>query len=249
MRIFCLFYFSLVCFSVNNILEAHPGGHQFIFDLKKSHVAWKGHEIEGKKESSHFGRFFLQSASLKMLVSGEGKKKKTVSKGEFFVDMNSVVCDDIKSKILNKKLISHLKSKDFLSVEKFPIAKFQIQKIEFEKTAAKSCENKSSDKKSMKKDFNSEKNGVMTGEIQFLGKKKNISIPFTMKNLPKGKDMKKSEPPAHNMVFEGSFELNRRDFGMNFRSADLKKSEISKEYIKDQIDLSFKLFASGVSAH
>ena len=45
------------------------------------------------------------------------------------MDLNSIVCTDIENESYNRKLIVHLKSDDFFSVEKYPQAKFEITSI------------------------------------------------------------------------------------------------------------------------
>lgn len=50
--------------------------------------------------------------------------------GEFIIDMNSIICIDIENSDMNAKLVKHLKSEDFFSVDSFPIAKFEITNVE-----------------------------------------------------------------------------------------------------------------------
>lgn len=50
--------------------------------------------------------------------------------GEFEIDMNSIVDEDLKKEDMNAKLVGHLKSDDFFAVETYPTAKFEITNVE-----------------------------------------------------------------------------------------------------------------------
>jgi polyisoprenoid-binding protein YceI len=50
--------------------------------------------------------------------------------GEFEIDMNSIVDEDLKKAEMNAKLVGHLKSDDFFAVGTYPTAKFEITNVE-----------------------------------------------------------------------------------------------------------------------
>lgn len=52
-----------------------------------------------------------------------------VKGGSFEIDLTSITVEDIKDPGSNGKLLNHLKSDDFFSVEKFPTAKFVISSV------------------------------------------------------------------------------------------------------------------------
>jgi polyisoprenoid-binding protein YceI len=83
----------------------------------KSELKWTGKKVTGE----HWGYIKLKDANLKI------EDNKLVS-GEFNIDMNSMNCKDLEDEEWNGKLIGHLKSDDFFSVEKYPIATLKIIK-------------------------------------------------------------------------------------------------------------------------
>ena len=72
----------------------------------KSNVTWKAYKVTG----SHTGTVALQSGSL-MFDNGQ------LSGGEFVVDMTTLTATDLEGE-WKDKLVGHLKSEDFFSVEK-----------------------------------------------------------------------------------------------------------------------------------
>lgn len=88
-------------------------------DLKESVVTWKGTKPTG----AHDGTVALKSGNLVV-------ENNTVKGGEFVIDMNSIVCLDIKDEKSNAGLVGHLKNEDFFDVTKYPTAKFVITSVE-----------------------------------------------------------------------------------------------------------------------
>jgi len=82
----------------------------------KSVVKWTGKKIA----YSHWGTVALKQGVFEI------KDNKFVS-GKFVVDMNAMVCDDIEDAARNTRLIGHLKSDDFFSVETHPEAHLTIK--------------------------------------------------------------------------------------------------------------------------
>jgi polyisoprenoid-binding protein YceI len=85
----------------------------------ESSVKWIGKKVTGQ----HHGTISFREGVLK--VTG-GKP----SGGEFVIDMNSMVCEDLTDESWNQKLIGHLKSDDFFSVEKYPVSKLVLTGVE-----------------------------------------------------------------------------------------------------------------------
>ncbi|HAK78263.1 MAG TPA: lipid-binding protein [Runella sp.] len=88
-------------------------------DASKSVVKWHAKKVTGE----HYGTVALAEGSL--LVDGA-----KVTGGSFEIDLNTIKCDDLTDAGYNAKLIGHLKSDDFFSVEKHPKAKFVIKKVD-----------------------------------------------------------------------------------------------------------------------
>jgi polyisoprenoid-binding protein YceI len=88
-------------------------------DASKSMVKWDAKKVTGE----HNGTVGLSGGSLTV----DGGK---VTGGSFEIDMTSIKCVDLTDAGYNAKLIGHLKSEDFFSVEKNPKAAFKITKVE-----------------------------------------------------------------------------------------------------------------------
>jgi len=88
-------------------------------DTKESKVYWTAGKITG---SSHTGHILIAVGTVNV-------KGKSVSSASLNIDLNSIVCTDIENEEYNKKLVGHLKSDDFFSVEKNPNAGFEITSV------------------------------------------------------------------------------------------------------------------------
>src|SRR5665811_115776 len=84
-------------------------------DTKESKVYWTAKKVTGE----HTGYLSIGSGNI------EVQENKVVS-GLVDMDLNSIVCTDLENADYNKKLVGHLKSDDFFSVEKHPSAKFEF---------------------------------------------------------------------------------------------------------------------------
>lgn len=121
-------------------------------DVAKSDIKWHAKKVTGE----HKGTLALNNGQ--MLV--EGNK---VTGGTFEFDMSSIVCTDIKDETYNKKLVGHLKSDDFFSVEKFGTSTFKITSV---KPIAKAAAGQA--------------NYTVTGDLTVKGITNPISFPATI---------------------------------------------------------------------
>lgn len=87
-------------------------------DTKNTTATWTGKKVAGQ----HTGGIIISKGT----IISDGK---TITGGTFEFDMNSITNTDLADKEYNAKLIGHLKSDDFFSVEKNPTAKFEISKV------------------------------------------------------------------------------------------------------------------------
>ncbi len=95
----------------------------YVINSAKSVVKW-----EGKKSivpGSHNGTINIKDGTV-----NNNNNKFT---GKFVLDMTSITNEDVKDGGLNGKLVGHLKSDDFFSVDKYPVSTFEITKIESKK--------------------------------------------------------------------------------------------------------------------
>ncbi len=89
----------------------------YTVDTDKSAITWIGRKVTGE----HNGTIKLASG---LLVATDNNLKS----GNFKLDMNTITCADLSGEYADK-LLGHLKSEDFFSVEKNPYSTFTITKI------------------------------------------------------------------------------------------------------------------------
>lgn len=95
------------------IMEAQ----KYEIDVTRSTIKWTGEKVLGK----HWGTVKIKEGHL--------IKNDNVSRGEFRIDMTTITVDDIKDAGTNAKLLGHLKSDDFFSVDNFNTSIFILEKI------------------------------------------------------------------------------------------------------------------------
>jgi len=90
----------------------------FEIDTKESKVVWTGKKVTGE----HTG--YISVGNGQVMVD-----KNTLTGAKVNIDMNSIVCTDIKDEGTNKKFVGHLRSDDFFSVDKNPVTTFEITSV------------------------------------------------------------------------------------------------------------------------
>lgn len=88
-----------------------------MINTQESNVKWIGKKVTGK----HNGSIKISKGEIYL----DGDK---ISGGNFEIDMNTISIEDLQGED-NMKLLNHLRSDDFFSVEKNPSSKFEITEI------------------------------------------------------------------------------------------------------------------------
>lgn len=83
--------------------------------VERSKIKWIGKKFLG----AHWGWIKFKSGS----INFDGTR---ITSGNFEVNMNTIENEDLKETEYRNKLVNHLKSGDFFSVEKFPTSTFVI---------------------------------------------------------------------------------------------------------------------------
>lgn len=104
----------VLSFTTASAFAAKP--EKIVFDPKASVVKWQGKKVTGE----HTGTVKLKQGDVTM----NGTE---LVGGEFVLDMASIENTDITDAKNNQKLVGHLKSDDFFSVEKFPTSLLKIK--------------------------------------------------------------------------------------------------------------------------
>lgn len=91
---------------------------EYVVDKAASKVKWEAKKVTGK----HDGSIMFANGS----IEATGNK---ISVGSFVIDMKSMANDDITDAGMKAKLMGHLASDDFFSIEKFPESKMVIKSV------------------------------------------------------------------------------------------------------------------------
>lgn len=95
---------------------------KLIIDASKSQIKW-------------FGEYTFYFGGHEGYISfGEGyfiKTNEVITGGEFSIDMQTIICLDIKDDEANEGLVNHLKDPDFFDVINFPKASIVITNVEY----------------------------------------------------------------------------------------------------------------------
>lgn len=97
------------------LIGLSTNAQDFKASTEKSELKWTGKKVTGE----HWGYVNLKDGKLNF-------KSNKITSGEFTIDMTSLTCKDLTDETYNQKLIGHLKSDDFFSVEKYPSVKLVI---------------------------------------------------------------------------------------------------------------------------
>ncbi len=91
---------------------------EYVVDKAASKVKWEAKKVTGQ----HSGSISFSNGS----ITGTGNQ---ISGGTFVIDMKSMADEDITDAGMKAKLMGHLSSDDFFSIEKFPESKMVIKKV------------------------------------------------------------------------------------------------------------------------
>ena len=171
-------------------------------DTSASVLNWLGKKVTGQ----HTGTIKIAKGEIGM---DNGK----VVSGSFDIDMKTIVDLDLTDKEFNNKLITHLKSEDFFTAEKFPFSKFEITKVEPLSDPAKP-----------------EYNHTVSGNLTIKGISKGISFPAGLK-FENG-----------TLTAIADFDIDRTEWDLKYGSGKFFEN-LGDKMINDKFNISFKLIA------
>jgi polyisoprenoid-binding protein YceI len=90
----------------------------YTVDKSGSIVKWSGKKVTGE----HYGNVEIKSGNLTV----EDNKVKS---GTILMDMTTINNEDLTNESMNQKLVGHLKSEDFFSVNDFPDSKLELKQV------------------------------------------------------------------------------------------------------------------------
>jgi polyisoprenoid-binding protein YceI len=103
---------------MNAILTLNVMASYYEIDKNESQVKWTGKKVTG----GHYGTINLKKGTIEL-------EDGVIKSGVVEMDMNSIVNEDLKNSAINKKLVDHLKSDDFFSVNEHPVSTLKIKEV------------------------------------------------------------------------------------------------------------------------
>jgi polyisoprenoid-binding protein YceI len=110
-----ILFLALTVFAFQSVYAAEEA---FQVDTAKSQLDWVAKKVTGE----HHGSIDLKTGNL----SFDNEK---LTGGEFVIDMTSIENHDLEDETWNSKLVNHLKSDDFFSVENYPVSILKIKEV------------------------------------------------------------------------------------------------------------------------
>lgn len=182
--------------------ETKKGTQMLKVDTSSSTVSWLGKKVTGEHDGT-----------IKIAKGEISTDKDNVVGGSFEIDMNTIVNRDLEDAEMNAKLIKHLKSDDFFSVEKHPAAKFEITKVE-----------PLSDRE--KPNYNN----TISGNLTIKGITKGISFPASIK-MENGV-----------LSSFADFDIDRTEWEIKYGSGKFFEN-LGDKMINDKFNIKFKITA------
>jgi len=106
---------------INNVDAEQPAKNvkEFKVQTSESKVFWTGKKVSGE----HVGVISLKNGEI--VLDGNMFVSANIN-----IDMSTIICTDIEDATYNQKLVGHLKSDDFFSVEKFQESNFKATQFD-----------------------------------------------------------------------------------------------------------------------
>ncbi len=174
----------------------------FKINSELSNIEWVGKKVTGE----HKGGIKISNGDLNV-TNG------SITGGNFTIDMNTISCSDLQGEY-SDKLIGHLKSEDFFSVQKHTNSNFTITKV----VAIKTAKNPG------------EANNTITGNLTIKGITQEVSFPAYVLVKNDG------------IVAIGEVVIDRTKFEIKYGSANFFEG-LGDKAISNDFIIKFKLAA------
>ncbi len=110
--------FLVIVIILLSFISATVNATEYVVDKASSNVKWLAKKVTGQHNGS--------ISFLNGTIDGTGNK---ISGGSFVIDMKSMTNEDITDAGMKAKLMGHLSSDDFFSIEKFTESKLEVKKV------------------------------------------------------------------------------------------------------------------------
>ncbi|MDE5423254.1 YceI family protein [Ancylomarina sp. DW003] len=187
---------------INNVDAEQPAKSvkEFKVQASESKVFWTGKKVSGE----HTGVISIKNG--KIVLDGD-----KIVGAKINIDMSSIICTDIEDANYNHKLVGHLKSDDFFSVEKFPESNFKATQFDAI-SGAKSGES----------------NYTVKGLLSIKGISHEISFPAKL-------DIKNNE-----LLVDATLSIDRTKWDIKYGSGSFFDG-LGDKMIKDKFEIKFQL--------
>lgn len=203
MKQFSLMVLSAILLSAGAFAKKSEDARMvYEIETDKSKVHWVGKKVTGQ----HNGTVSLESSEI--VVEGND-----VVHASIRMDMNSIACEDLTDPQWNKKLVDHLKSDDFFSVEKFPQATFVTTGFDENPNAGGNGDNY-----------------LVTGDLTIKGITNEITFPVNV------------ETNGSLLTANGTAKLDRTKWDVKYGSGSFFKG-LGDNMIYDDFEIEFDLVA------
>jgi len=185
---------------------AHPAVADVMQNFKvvpaESNITWIGRKVGGE----HTGSVTLEGGTILI-------ERSDLRGGTFLMDMRTITCKDLTDANSNARLVKHLKSDDFFSVEKNRTAMFAITNLAPRQTAKANTANY-----------------IVTGDLTIKGITNQISFPMYVK-------VRKGVATA-----KGTLKFDRTKWDIKYRSGNFFEN-LGDKAILDDIELQIDIVA------
>lgn len=193
-----------VAFTASAYASKNPKSETYAIDTTASKISWVGKKIAGP----HNGTVGVKEGKFEV-------KSKGVAKGEIVIDLNNIVCEDVKDPEYNAKLIGHLKGEDFFDVAKHPTATFKIDSFQQVMNIKPG-----------------EPNAIAKGKLTIRG----VTKPYEAKLFYTEKD--------NTVSFAGKLMIDRTQYGLKYNSKKFfDPKALGDKLIDDQFEVDLNVVA------
>ena len=185
---------------------AEAVGQEYTLVTDASTLRWRGSKPGGE----HYGTVDITEGRISL-------KDDVITSGDFTIDLNTIISEDLTNQGMNAKLVGHLKSEDFFYIKEYPAARFEIV------TVAK-----------VQNSSQAEPGKVLPthevfGNLTMRGITKSITFPAKIE-IVDGRVKANTNP----------FAIDRTQWGVNYNSKSIF-AELTDNFIDDSMILSLEV--------
>ena len=181
-------------------------GSEYTLVTEASTLRWRGSKPGGE----HYGTVDITEGRISL-------KGDLITSGDFTIDLNTIISEDLTNPGMNAKLVGHLKSEDFFYITEYPVARFEIVNVAKLQGSSQGEPGKVSP------------THEVTGNLTMRGTTKSITFPAKIE-INDGRVKANTNP----------FAIYRTQWGVNYNSKSVF-AELTDNFIDDSMILSLEV--------